>query len=106
MEIKLSKINKQRISKQVVYISPNASRVFLNREACEQLGLISESFPNVEISYIEDCFEVNDLPNSEIKTEPECNCPRHTLPPELPKTIPFDKKDLEKLKKILKDWIL
>ena len=39
--------NNIRSTKQVVYISESCKSVYLSREACEQLGLISQRFPKV-----------------------------------------------------------
>ena len=102
VEIKV--VGHETVSKQVVYIATNASRVFLNREACEQLGLVPKNFP--QINQIEDCHEVNSLPNDESTTEPQCTCPKRELPPLLPSSLPSSEKDEQKLKVMLKDWIL
>ena len=43
----LDKANIARSTKQVVYITDSCKGVYLSREACEQLGLISEIFPTI-----------------------------------------------------------
>ena len=102
VEIKV--VGHEVVTKQVVYIATNATRVFLNREACEQLGLVPENFPH--INQIENCSEINSLPNEESTKETVCTCPKRELPPPLPTVLPSAEKDEEKLKVILKDWIL
>ncbi len=39
--------NVVRSTKQVVYVTDSCKGVYLSREACEQLGLISEIFPTI-----------------------------------------------------------
>ena len=84
MEIKVDGQN--MVTKQVVYIASNATRVFLSREACEQIGLIPENFLKIEFEL--NHIEINPLPNDERAKEPLCNCPKRMAPPPLPTEIP------------------
>ncbi len=36
-------------SKQMVYVTPNVSRLFLSREACSELGIIPRGFPSTVV---------------------------------------------------------
>ena len=45
VEAKLNSPGVDKITKQVVFISPMASRPYLNLEACKQLGLVPDGFP-------------------------------------------------------------
>ena len=92
VEIKLHKPRENGNTKQVVYITDMIDRVFLSLEACIQLGLIGESFPNMKTSTMVAGEVVSD----------KCNCLPRTLPPPLPKEMPFPEHEKEKLK----DWLL
>ena len=45
VEIRLNSPGLDRLTKQIVYISPMAARPYLNLGACKQLGLVPEFFP-------------------------------------------------------------
>ena len=72
-------------TRQLVYFTPATTKLFLSKEACQKLGLISKYFPSIgENLGIE---EDHKKPESAITRD--CNCPKRTMPPPLPKTIPF-----------------
>ena len=65
-----------RSTKQMVYVTEDNDRMFLNKEACIKLGLISDQFPKIgEINVAED--------------EKLCDCPRRQKPPPLPDKMPM-----------------
>ena len=70
---------------QLVYFTPSTSRLFLSKQACISLGLISSKFPTIG-----EAMEVNNtMPKPESGITRDCQCPRRTLPPPLPKSMPF-----------------
>ena len=65
-----------RSTKQMVYVTEDNDRMFLNKEACIKLGLISDQFPKIgEMNVAED--------------EKLCDCPRRQKPPPLPDKMPM-----------------
>ena len=72
-------------TRQLVYFTPATNRLFLSKHACIALGLISKNFPSIGEN-----LEVTDSrkhPESAITSE--CKCPKRTIPPPPPKTIPY-----------------
>lgn len=63
-------------TRQVVYVTDNSDRLFLSREACEQLCIIAESFPTI-----------GGATHASV-TQAPCNCPKRKMPPPLPSEIP------------------
>ena len=74
VEICINSGHSDEVTKQVVYITSSTDKVFLNREACEHLKLIPESFPTQNVSNIE---------------EVTCDCPIRSMPPPMPEKMPF-----------------
>ena len=71
-------------TKQLVYITDDATKMFLSREACVALQLISHDFPTVGD------IALNTISDSETKHElAPCGCPRRKLPPPIPTELPF-----------------
>ena len=73
----------------IVYISPDVIGFSLSREAMIQLHIIPVDFPIIggalplNVNSTHSCeTEVNDVG--------KCNCPRRTMPPGLPKVLPFE----------------
>ena len=62
-------------TRQIAYVTDTSDRIFLSRAACVDLGMISDAFPTLG--------EVN-LASSE-----PCDCPRRTVPPTRPTTLPM-----------------
>lgn len=82
---------KSRQTRQIVYVTDSTDKMYLSREGCVALGLISKDFPTIG--------EVKSV--AAIK---ECNCPQRELPPTRPSTIPFPA--TEENKGRLKDWLV
>ncbi len=87
-------------TRQITYVTDNSDKLFLSRQACEQLDIISKSFPTVgEIHHTYNLKEpIDDLPqptgpeNADTgspSTTASCGCPKRKLPPSLPTKLPF-----------------
>ncbi len=93
---------------QICYVTPDTEKLFLSREACVDLGLISSSFPAFgEASSM--TIKDTDIPTSysvkEAMSDSErCDCPKRSMPPPLPSTIPFPATEANVEK--LKQWLL
>ena len=74
-------------TRQLLYITNATDKVFLSREACIDLRLISKKFPTVGEQDNTMCCEDNALhsANSDII----CNCPRRQMPPPMPSSLPY-----------------
>lgn len=88
-------------TRQIVYITNSTTKVFLSREACVTLGIISRTFPTIG----ETLNVVTDL-NNDIAITTPCACPKREPPPIPPKCLPFpaspDNRD--RLKQYLLDY--
>ena len=71
-------------TRQLVYFTPATNRLFLSKHACSSLGLISKNFPTVG-----EILEVNNDSTSESAITRQCECPKRTMPPPPPKTLPY-----------------
>jgi hypothetical protein len=80
---------------QVCYVTPDTTNMYLSREACVDLGLISSTFPavgDVRDARIHRPDAAASLSHLEVKTdddEGECRCPRRSMPPPCPTTLPL-----------------
>ena len=99
LDIESKDRNDQTVTtKQLCYVSTRISKIFLSRQALEDLRIIQDNFPlpmsgNNSLLGIED-----DSP---------CSCPeRASSPPTLPETLPEGFKGTEEEVPKLKDWIL
>ena len=88
-------------TRQITYITDDANKLFLSREACVALGMISNNFPSIgeavhEISH-SPCTDIvyGTIDSNEAVATNEtgltmiCECPRRQLPPTPPKHLPF-----------------
>ena len=94
-------------SKQLFYISDQVTETYLSRDCCAQLGTIPSDFPSIGSCPTQHCDCHSDdttgtvaatnatpsLPpctNSGVpgKSDQQCKCPRRTLPPSDPPTLP------------------
>ena len=82
-------------TRQVCYISPDTRNVFLSREACIDLGIISRSFPTIGES---------DPDTVAASCIAPCSCPERALPPPLPTSLPFPATEANRDK--LEQWLL
>lgn len=73
-------------TRQVVYVTDNSDKIFLSREACVALGMITDHFPTVGEVLSTDS---SPLPKSEDGNATLCACPRRQPPPQKPQSLPF-----------------
>ena len=109
------RLGKERSTRQVVYVTNGTDKLFLSREACMDLGIISHQFPLVgeaSMGEAKGCQPSPPQPIAAAATEApndhparECNCPRRTKPPPIPSTLPYPatEENREKLKQHLLD---
>ena len=101
-----NKLGIERVTRQLAYIAEEVNRVFLSKKACEDLGIIDESFPtigayamengNTYISAVKTKKSDEQSTNEIISPKPcegldadTCSCPKRELPPPAPDTCPF-----------------
>ena len=78
-------------TRQLVYVTDTSSRLFLSKEACIALRMITDRFPTVgevppdqhpaDITVITHCNTVSD---ASPRPSTDCNCPKRTLPTSRP----------------------
>ena len=80
--------NGMRESRQIVYVTHVDNKVFLSREACVSLGIISDQFPKVgEIGKRTTTNATSDAPEhlrNDSCLIADCSCPKRELPPPPP----------------------
>ena len=86
-------------TRQIVYFSDSTDKMFLSKQACESLGIISRNFPTVG-----EALSTTDMQSSEAPVLRDCQCPPREPPPPLPATLPFPptESNVENLEK----WLL
>jgi hypothetical protein len=79
-------------TRQIVYVTPDSDKIFLSREACSSLGLISRELPTIGSAA---STTTNEQPDTKPHTPTiaPCNCPcdknHRQKPPTKPQTLPF-----------------
>ena len=92
-------------TREITYVSDKADKLFISREACIKLGLISEAFPTVgETSAIPAAALTASASVSESALTTACDCPRRQLPPPKPTQLPFPPTDANRER--LQKWLL
>ena len=87
-------------TRQIVYVTEASNKLFLSREACVALGLVSRNFPAVG----ENSEELTEAAASETAIDDtQCNCPRRAqeippIPTQLPPGLSATEKDVPALK--------
>ena len=79
----------EQSTRQIVYVTDNADKLFLSREACIDLGIIPNTFPT--IGEAEETESAHFIDNTDASLpQQECQCPKRTKPPLIPNlpTIP------------------
>ena len=102
-------------TRQIVYVTSDADKLFLSREACRALRMISENFPTVgetlnlskTMALDEDPVEsqqttLSAIPESALNSP--CNCPRRQTPPQKPTQLPFPATEANRQR--LQTWLL
>ena len=81
-----------RESRQIVYVTDVDNKVFLSREACVSIGIISDQFPKVgEIGKRTTTNATSDAPEhlrNDSGLTADCSCPKRELPPPPPTQLP------------------
>ena len=99
-DIRLNTPGVDRSIKQIVYISPIAMKTYLSLDACKHLGFIPECFPKVTTDGAKECEVQSDdgfhVITRDMEVDKACSCQRRTLPPEMPKELPFPEIEVEK----------
>ena len=93
-----------RVSKQLAYVASEVTKVFLSKQASEDLGIISHTFPAIGAYSVEGTpaasngtgvldsnnkREIKDFKGCYSSINDQCNCPKRVLPPPVPKTCPL-----------------
>ena len=95
----------EKSTKQMVYVTNHTDKLFLSREACTDLGIISQKFPIVNET--EETNPHNSISSAAAPTpQQECHCPKRTKPPPIPTTLPYPATEAnrEKLQQYLLDY--
>ena len=95
----------EKSTKQIVYVTNHTDKLFLSREACTDLGIISQKFPIVNET--EETNPHNSISSAAVPTpQQECHCPKRTKPPPIPTTLPYPATEAnrEKLQQYLLDY--
>lgn len=79
----------------MTYISPSTNRFYLSREAMIQLNVISKDFPKIGATVQEAVIGCSIEP---------CGCPRRSLPPGRPSSLPFDCIPGNNIR--MRDWLM
>ncbi|XP_068232779.1 uncharacterized protein [Palaemon carinicauda] len=82
-------------TRQITYVTDNSDKIYLSKEGCIALGIISSTFPCIGEA-------TQETSSTNIQTE-ECSCPQRQLPPPPPQKLPFaaTEANREKLQKFL-----
>ena len=91
-----AKSGKRVKTRQILYGTDNADKLFISCEACISLGMISEDFPSISEAAL--------LITS--SKEAICDCPHHTLPPPRPTNPPCPptEENIPRIKQYLMDY--
>ena len=76
------------VTRQVVYIIDSSNKLFLSREACTALGIITDNFPTIGDTKSDEGLSTNTVDSSKVH-DISCDCPRRKLPPQMPTQFPF-----------------
>ena len=82
----------------MAHVTESTERFYISRQAMRELGIIPHDFPKVQARATNAAAS-----NNESETAP-CGCPRHSLPPERPGSLPFD--PTEQNVDAMKLWLL
>jgi hypothetical protein len=78
----------EKFTRQMVYVTNHTDKLFLSREACTDLGIISQQFPTVNEAG--ETILHNSISSATTATpQQECHCPKRTKPPSIPTSLPY-----------------
>ena len=77
-------------TREITYVTDSSDKLFLSREACIALGIISESFPIIGETSTNQCANHQPSTASSVHTT-SCGCPTRQLPlpPPPPQDLPY-----------------
>ena len=92
-------------TRQMTYITDSSDHLFLSKEACVDLGIISDSFPRLGETQ-EACLLDTAAALKGVHVEKTCTCPRRQRPPPPPTVLPFPaiEANRDKLQQYLLDY--
>ena len=93
-------------TRQIVYFTDSSDRLFLSKQACIALGMISSSFPVIGETHHSNNGAASSTPSTapvSDSTHP-CECPLRVVPPPRPTSLPFPA--TEENRERLEKWIL
>ncbi|CAB3996762.1 Hypothetical predicted protein [Paramuricea clavata] len=102
-----SKSGKVLETRQITYVTNDSNKIFLSREACTELGLITESFPTVGEAADQLTIsppQQTPIPTAQNHTTIPCNCPRRQLQPPKPTQLPLPATEANRAR--LENWLL
>ena len=82
----------KRHTRQIVYVTDNTDKVFLSREGCVALGLISDTFLKIGEGgavHLENGTSQGEAHERERRESDRCDCPRRQRPHPRPERLPF-----------------
>ena len=84
----------------MTYITPSSNKLYLSREACVDLGIITNDFPTLHAKHNDDAASIDNIIKS------SCGCLVRQPPPPLPTTLPCTPTDdnREKIQQFLLDY--
>ena len=96
-------------TRQITYITDNSDKLFLSREACIALGVISDKFPQIGEAVPASVPPVPQAATSESDHPKElapCGCLKRTSPPPQPSELPYPptEENRDKLQSFLLDY--
>ena len=101
-------------TRQLTYVTDTSDRLFLSKEACIALRIITDGFPTIgevpldqnptNVAVTSQCDTVSDtVLDTDLQPTTDCTCPRRTPPPPRPKEppVPATEENREQLEKYL-----
>ena len=113
----LSDSGQQLETRQIVYVTNDSDKLFLSRETCAALGVISKSFQKIgESDKLDDSTapSITEFSKStsqeqahmtaQIQLKSECGCPKRQMPPVKPTVLPYPA--TEENRERIQQWLL
>ena len=88
-----SKTGKKLENQQVVYVTRDSDKLFLSRETCTALGIITKDFSTIgealHVGTDDGTNQKTQAENLHSQPGPTCDCPRRQRPPPKPSKLPY-----------------